>query len=132
LDDLQNSLARCARYGYRTQQARWQSANAQLARVKPQQILLVRRQTLDRTLSRWRAAVRLQMARCGSRLTAAEGGLRLLSPNNVLERGYSITRDEITGKVIRASNEVRPGQSLKTRLKSGEIRSVVADPSPPG
>jgi len=50
----------------------------------------------------------------------------LLSPANVLERGYSITRDATTGRIIRDAAEVSDGQQLKTRLKQGEISSVVA------
>jgi exodeoxyribonuclease VII large subunit len=45
----------------------------------------------------------------------------------VLDRGYSITSDAATGKVIRDAGEVSQGQPLKTRLRKGEIRSVVAD-----
>jgi exodeoxyribonuclease VII large subunit len=56
-----------------------------------------------------------------------EARLRLLSPTNVLERGYSITTDAATGKVIRGATETRSGQRLKTRLKKGEIRSVVEE-----
>ena len=62
-----------------------------------------------------------------NRFATLEARLRLLSPTNVLERGYSITSDAATGKVIRDAGEVSPGQPLKTRLKKGEIRSVVAD-----
>jgi len=39
--------------------------------------------------------------------------LRLLSPTNVLEPRYSITRDAATGKVIRDAGEVSQGQPLK-------------------
>lgn len=59
------------------------------------------------------------------RLTGAEARLRLLSPENVLARGFSITTDAATGRVIRAAQEVGAGQKLQTRLKSGEVRSVV-------
>jgi exodeoxyribonuclease VII large subunit len=53
--------------------------------------------------------------------------LRLLGPEQVLARGYSITRRESDGKIVRAANEVRPGEKLRTRLQSGEIRSVIRD-----
>jgi exodeoxyribonuclease VII large subunit len=49
----------------------------------------------------------------------------LLSPANVIERGYSLTMDAATGKLIRDAGEVRSGQQLKTRIKRGEIISVV-------
>lgn len=51
--------------------------------------------------------------------------LRLLGPEQVLARGYSITMNDDTGRVIRAAGVVKAGQQLRTRLKSGEIRSVV-------
>jgi len=49
--------------------------------------------------------------------------LRLLSPEQVLARGYSITTDAETGKVLRDAAKVKPGQRLKTRLQKGEIVS---------
>jgi exodeoxyribonuclease VII large subunit len=60
-------------------------------------------------------------------LAQAHERLRLLSPENVLERGYSITMDDATGKVIRDSGEVASGQRIRTRLKKGLVRSVVED-----
>ena len=51
--------------------------------------------------------------------------LRLLGPEQVLARGYSITLDARSGKVIRAARQTRPGQKLKTRLQSGVVQSVV-------
>jgi len=43
----------------------------------------------------------------------------------VLARGYSITTDATTGQVLRAAAEARPGQRLRTKLKSGEVQSRV-------
>jgi len=40
-----------------------------------------------------------------------------------LSRGYSITTDAATGKVLRAAANVKAGQKLKTRLAKGEIVS---------
>ncbi len=60
-----------------------------------------------------------------NRAANLEVRLRLLSPEQVLARGYSITRDAASGNVIRRAEEVRAGQKLKTRLASGEIGSVV-------
>jgi len=50
--------------------------------------------------------------------------LRLLSPEQVLARGYSITTDAATGKVLRNAAEVKAGQRLRTRLKKGDVGSV--------
>ncbi len=48
---------------------------------------------------------------------------RLVSPVNVLRRGYSITVQN--GKAIKNSDQVESGTSIRTILSSGEIISVV-------
>ena len=58
-----------------------------------------------------------------AQLDALAARLRLLGPEQVLARGYSITSDAARGKVLRAADEVKPGQRLRTRLKTGEILS---------
>ena len=60
-----------------------------------------------------------------NRFLHLQSRLRLLGPENVLARGYSITTDAATGQVLRAASDARPGQRLKTKLKSGEVRSTV-------
>jgi exonuclease VII large subunit len=59
-----------------------------------------------------------------NRFTQLQSRLRLLGPDNVLARGYSITTDAATGRVLHAASEARPGQRLKPKLKSGEVRNV--------
>ena len=54
-----------------------------------------------------------------------EARLKLLAPDQVLQRGYSITRDAATGQILRAAAQTRPDQLLKIRLKEGEILSRV-------
>jgi exodeoxyribonuclease VII large subunit len=87
-------------------------------------------------LTRSRSALAQVVQRLDERLRAqwevrrgafsqAHERLRLLSPENVLERGYSITMDDATGKVLRDSGEVVAGQRIKTRLKKGTVRSMV-------
>jgi len=49
---------------------------------------------------------------------------RLLGPEQVLARGYSITLDAKTGQVIRDSRQVRPNQRFRTKLKTGEVLST--------
>jgi len=51
--------------------------------------------------------------------------LQLLGPEQVLARGYSITTDADTGKVLRDAATIKAGQRLKTRLKKGEVVSKV-------
>jgi exodeoxyribonuclease VII large subunit len=53
------------------------------------------------------------------------GKLQSLSPLAVLERGYSITQDSKTGKVIRTAAQLRAGQTIATRLAEGTVTSRV-------
>ena len=56
--------------------------------------------------------------------------LEALSYRNVLKRGYSVTR-LANGQIIRQADQAQPGQSLRTELGEGEIRSIVEGPPRP-
>jgi len=57
-------------------------------------------------------------------LKQAEASLDALNPSHVLERGYSIARDE-NGAVISSAKAVKPGMKVKTILKDGSFTSKV-------
>jgi exodeoxyribonuclease VII large subunit len=54
--------------------------------------------------------------------------LTAYSPQNVLNRGYSITRDARTHEIIRSIDQIREGVRLITRVSDGEFRSRAEDP----
>ncbi|EKD26405.1 MAG: Exodeoxyribonuclease 7 large subunit [uncultured bacterium] len=56
--------------------------------------------------------------------------LTSLSPYNILERGYSISLDSLTNKVIRKINDLHSGQTICTILKDGKFESEVKSISP--
>jgi len=58
-----------------------------------------------------------------NRFSTLEARLRLLGPEQVLSRGYSITMDANSGEILRDAKQVKSGQRLRTRLKRGEITS---------
>jgi exodeoxyribonuclease VII large subunit len=123
LDDAQASLLRCAKQGARRQRLTWQALGDRLARVRPVLVLRQKREVFDQTVRRLHEQVRQQVASRKNGFAALEGRLRLLGPEQVLARGYSITMDAQTGKVLREANAVKLGQRLKTRLKAGEVFS---------
>ena len=90
----------------------------------PAQVLERRQQSLRELERRLRQRVCQSLKNSQNRVERIEASLHLLSPRNVLERGYSITTDAASGQVVRDAAEVQPGQRLKTRLNQGEIRSV--------
>jgi exodeoxyribonuclease VII large subunit len=60
-----------------------------------------------------------------TKLGGLEARLRLLGPEQVLARGYSITMNAETGQVVRSAEGLTPGRLLLTRLLSGEIKSRI-------
>ena len=58
-----------------------------------------------------------------TRLKSLGDLIRSLSPEAVLQRGFSMTLDE-KGKVVSSSEKVSTGDRLKTRFYDGEITSV--------
>ncbi len=123
LDDLQTSLQRCARAETRRQRTELRNLSERLLRVRPAQLLKQRREVFEQELQRLREQMRHRLGERKSRFETLQTRLRLLGPEQVLARGYSITTDAESGKVLRDAKEVKPGQKLKTRLKTGEVVS---------
>jgi exodeoxyribonuclease VII large subunit len=125
LDDLRGGLARSARGGARQRRLAWQNLWERLGRARPALWLKQRRQALDQAEGRLREQGRGRLLQTRNRFEVLAARLRLLGPEQVLARGYSITLDAQSGAVLRAAADTGPGQRLRTRLKTGEIGSVV-------
>jgi exodeoxyribonuclease VII large subunit len=127
LDDLQLTLSRCVRQQLRKYRVAGQNLSVRLDRVRPGQLLAQRRTALAREQRRLREGARHYLRVLRQRGGALRDRLQLLGPEQVLARGYSITQDAASGKIIRSKKQTRAGQTLKTTLQSGEVRSVVED-----
>ncbi|MEW6157250.1 MAG: exodeoxyribonuclease VII large subunit [Verrucomicrobiota bacterium] len=125
IDDLQLRLTRCAQQGWRKAEVALQHTGQRLLRLKPSQILMRRKETLDRAQQALGNLLRLHLRDRTERLAHAGNRLRLLSPAHVLERGYSITFDAATGKIVKQARETQPGQKLRTKLHLGELESTI-------
>ncbi|HEX7577220.1 MAG TPA: exodeoxyribonuclease VII large subunit [Verrucomicrobiae bacterium] len=130
LDDLQTSLLRYGRQGVRERNVVCQNLAARLRQVRPKQLLKQRRERLKVTQHRLRELARVRFKDLRNGMAATEARLRLLGPEQVLSRGYSITMDAATGRVLREAGRTKPGQKLKTRLAQGEITSHVSRTGP--
>lgn len=128
LDDLQAGLLRCARQGLRQERLACKNLADRLARVRPALLLRQRREVFEQASQRLAEQARHRVAEARNRLQTLEARLRLLGPQQVLARGYSITMDASTGQVLRDPRAIKPGQRLRTRLQHGEFRST-AEPS---
>jgi exodeoxyribonuclease VII large subunit len=125
LDDLQSELTRSIRRELQQRQLATRQLALRLGRLRPKRLLTQRREELARQRDRLREQTRNRLRSLRQHCEELGTGLRLLGPEQVLARGYSITLDARTGKVIRTARQTRQGQKLKTRLHAGEIQSVV-------
>jgi exodeoxyribonuclease VII large subunit len=125
LDDLQSAMSRALRHQWRQRQVAVRNLCQRLGRVRPSRLLAQRRERLVEHRHRLGEQARHRLHSLRLRHDALAARLRLLGPEQVLSRGYSITLDARSGRIIRAARETSPGQKLKTRLQSGEVQSVV-------
>jgi exodeoxyribonuclease VII large subunit len=103
LDDLQSGLLRNLKSAVRSRSLVFENFAGRFLRAKPSLALKAKRESLKQLEKR----------------------LNVLGPQQVLARGYSITTDAATGKVLRDAAQVKAGQKIRTRLAKGEISSRV-------
>lgn len=80
---------------------------------------------LDECTARLRSGMDSVLRDRQSQLALASGKLETLSPLGVLGRGYSITQQQKTGRVITSAKQLKQGDKLQTRLADGEVVSIV-------
>ena len=131
VDDLTGTILRLARSAVRAEQSRLTMCSRRIAAFKPAIAIQRRRAAVEELRRRLLAAMKSGLVAPRAEVARLSEALRLLSPLNVLERGYSITRDAATGAVVRSTAAVRPGQHLRTHLAQGELESVVVPPPVP-
>jgi len=81
---------------------------------------------LDQMSGRCNAALTATMNSRRMQLAAQEGHLAGLDPRSVLKRGYSITTNKQSGRVVRTADDVQVGDSMVTELADqAQIESKV-------
>jgi exodeoxyribonuclease VII large subunit len=123
LDDLQSGLQRGGRRGVRERLAVYGHWALRLGQIRPRQLLERRAEMFETARRRVRELTQNRFKEWQNRLAAAESRRRLLGPEQVLARGYSITMDAVSGAILCDAARIQPGQKLKTRLARGEILS---------
>lgn len=100
-------------------------ARGRMDRLHPQRRIDQRRQSLDDRERRLHPLANRLIVRERERVRAREQRLVALSPQGVLERGYSIVRRD-SGAVVSAASQVQMGEQLQVRAAQGEYRVVVS------
>lgn len=68
-------------------------------------------------------SLRNRIEKEGIKLCSLENSLKMLNPDNVLRRGYTIT--SLKGKILKSSVDVKSGDILGTQFADGKIQSKV-------
>jgi len=125
LDDLRSRIHRAIKAGLREKRQACARISQGLMTIRPSRRLAERRRQLVDLANRLDRQAGGLVTQRRQKLEQLAARLKLLSPQNTLDRGYSITTDEKTGKVIRSAEEVKSGQELSTRVAKGSIRTKV-------
>jgi len=126
LDERTMRMADSARGLFSNLHRRLEQARARIARIEPHRLLGTRRIETHRLADRAAAAMKAVLSKKHLQLTAAANRLETLDPRSVLERGYSITTNLRTGRVITTAADVNVGDVISTELaRHAKIESEV-------
>jgi len=131
--DLRDTRLRAALLGGVSRRQRdLERARGSLELHSPLRALPVNRERMEGRSRHLRGSAGAFLADRRRRLEGLGGRLEALSPLRVIDRGYSITVDALTGRVITSASVVAPGALLRTRLAAGSLLSeVLADGASP-
>jgi len=125
IDLASERLHRAAREQVRAASTRLAEAVSALRQHRPDAQVKLCRERAATLGARLGEALPRRLERLHQRLERGAEVLRLLSPEAILARGYSITR-LVDGRVVKSVKEVAPGSRLTTRVSDGEVPSTVS------
>lgn len=125
LDTLELRLRRATTSAFNQSRRRCELTRARLLMLRGSRLQQVRMR-LERPAGRLVHAGLLAIERPRRRVESLSRALKALSPNSVLERGYSLTRT-MDGKLVRSVRQVASGAYVSTRVADGEFASNVIE-----
>ena len=121
----QERLAQTVPNLLRARAERLRRCRAQLELLSPRAQLGRRREVLADRAGRLHRAWRRRLAEARADVQQRARQLVALSPDAVLQRGYSITQDAETGAVLRAAADTAAGRRVRVRLAAGSLTAAV-------
>jgi exodeoxyribonuclease VII large subunit len=121
LDDLAWSLGDSMRAVLVEARRQMQDYQDQVAKIEPHRLLGRMMVELNELTGRGLAAVTRVLNSRELEITARENRLAALNPKSVLNRGYSITTNRQTGRVVRTADEVQTDDLLMTELANENL-----------
>ena len=93
----------------------------------PQAEIDVQKQKVINFSERLENSIKYKLQKHRAHLTQQIRTLSAVSPLNTLERGYSITTEDSTGKVVQSADEVDCKQLINVRLQQGQLLCEVKE-----
>jgi exodeoxyribonuclease VII large subunit len=124
LDDLSFRLEKSERKMIEQHRRRWERAAAAVRHYDVRRVLAGIRRELASQTAAMATAMRTAVQRQRSRLGQLEHQIKALSPVAILERGYALVFDS-TGKLVKNSAQVEPGDEISARLAHGTLTARV-------
>ena len=125
IDDLNTSLNRTASSGFRKAKQDVDFLLRRLTQIKPGDSLRRLTESNEKNLTALRSVFGHRLSEKRARLDQLQAELKLLSPDQTIARGYSITTDSESGELIRNHKNLKSGQRISTRVKSGSFSSKI-------
>ncbi|MFL2780267.1 MAG: exodeoxyribonuclease VII large subunit [Gammaproteobacteria bacterium] len=100
-------------------------SKSELSNLSPLQNILIRKKELQSNQNILLKIMDTFTELKKERFSRLIGEMNSLSPLNVLSRGYSITNNKKTGKIIRNQNDVSPGDVITTKVSETLFDSKV-------
>jgi len=122
--EYQLKLGRGLRHTLELWRGRLETMSERLSALGPLNQLRREQQRLDYLMEGLKWSMHHRLKDRKEKLNALGAHLEALSPLKVLERGYSITRNA-KGAVVKSAGEVKPGDTITTKLADGELQSRI-------
>lgn len=94
---------------------------------EPENTLRQYTQRVDELTHRLNTKIRHFQEIHNHQLNALNSRLNSLNPTGILSRGYSITINTKTGKIITKISSIKKGDKIETQIAEGRLRSIVAE-----
>jgi exodeoxyribonuclease VII large subunit len=131
LDDRQRSLLSALQDRLRSSLSRLDRNAARLAEWHPRNLVALQNANVTAAQGRLQRAMETQLEKRLQRIAGMSNQLEALSPQRVLERGYTVTRMKKSGVIVRSAGQLKEGDHVITRFGDGEVESTVEDAMQP-
>jgi len=125
LDELDNRL-QSQMYKYiERKQLEINALSSRLQANLPQRKIIEQKQKLVHLNAKLKQSIKNEINNRQSSFRIHMTKLDAISPLKTLDRGYSITKDKQSGKLITSINQSKPNQDILIKLKDGELKATV-------